>query len=311
MPKSIKPRSALVPARSKMGPGPRCGLAAVLSISLAQPAWAGGSITTGPNTTVPTAPAPYKTNTQDLAGVGSGGCQSQYNASLNAAAGAQLGLQGGSLTAQGLSLGLKSTAQAIDTGAITTEAVVSFINAGADLVTAIGDAVPLWAGGSTPGDITQAADDIAKGGAAVAKETSTNLKTAALVADGVKLALDTGSYSSSIYQNAIRNYLQGTGAFAGLGGLPNCDTKFNGTITVLDPAHAPNGGGVPAGQPGLIIQSGDAYIGGNIYSGGNFNIGGTITASTFNVAQGFSAYGGAITLGNPDLVSYQPGISIG
>ncbi len=152
------------------------------------------------------------------------------------------------------------------------------------------------------------------------KISSDGFKIGALVADGTKLALDLGSFASSIYQNAIKNYLQGTGAYSGFGSRPNCDTKFNGTITVLNPTHAAvdakgnvvsNAGGVPAGQPGLIIQSGDAYIGGNINSGGNLNVSGTVTASMMNAAQGISAHGGAMTLGNPDLTSYQLGISIG
>ena len=103
-------------------------------------------------------------------------------------------------------------------------------------------------------------------------------------------ALDSGSFTSfeSTQEDASKELSSKRRHLLQLRHPPNCDTKFNGTITVLNnPTHAAvdakgnvvsNAGGVPAGQPGLIIQSGDAYIGGNINSGGNLNLSGTVTA---------------------------------
>src|SRR5262249_30015194 len=148
----------------------------------------------------------------------------------------------------------------------------------------------------------------------ITKQTQDDLKAAAsaikLTAASIdlfgKVPADSGAYASALYANVLRNYVQGTGASAdpktGLPqALPQCNTTFNGTIKST----------VPAATVGLLIQQGDAYIGGNTNVGGNIYAGGNVSATQVLASQGVSAYGGAITLGNPDLTSYQTGITIG
>ncbi len=72
--------------------------------------------------------------------------------------------------------------------------------------------------------------------------------------------------------------------------LDFCDTKFTGTVTV---------------KAGGVDVTGDSIFNGNVGFGQSLNVSGDVTAaSTLSSTQGISAFGGAITIGDPSLTTY-------
>ena len=78
--------------------------------------------------------------------------------------------------------------------------------------------------------------------------------------------------------------------------LPQCDETFVGTVTVT------NGG---------VNVSGASIFNSNVAVNGDVAVSGNVTASKVMATQGISAMGGAITLGDPNLVTFSDGINIG
>ncbi len=78
--------------------------------------------------------------------------------------------------------------------------------------------------------------------------------------------------------------------------LPTCDTTFTGTVTV-------EAGGVNV--TGVSIFNSDVGVDANV------NVSGDVNANQVHAAQGISAHGGAIFLGQLDGTSYFEGITIG
>jgi hypothetical protein len=79
-------------------------------------------------------------------------------------------------------------------------------------------------------------------------------------------------------------------------GLPNCDTTFAGTVAVT---------------AGGVNVSGNSVFNNNVAVGGNLTVSGSLSTSQLQTSQGISAFGGAITIGDPGLTTYSSGITLG
>jgi|GEM_PF-994546 len=78
--------------------------------------------------------------------------------------------------------------------------------------------------------------------------------------------------------------------------LPSCDLDFTGTIKVT------------AGGSNI---TGDSIYHDNLGVVKDLSVGGNVSANQVNAAQGISAMGGAITIGDPNGTTYSSGITIG
>ncbi len=79
-------------------------------------------------------------------------------------------------------------------------------------------------------------------------------------------------------------------------GLPNCDATFAGTVTVT---------------AGGVNVSGDSIFKNNVAVAGSLSVSGSLATSQLQTSQGISAFGGAITIGDPNLTTYSSGITLG
>ena len=79
-------------------------------------------------------------------------------------------------------------------------------------------------------------------------------------------------------------------------GLPNCDAAFAGTVSVT---------------AGGVNVTGNSIFTNNVAVGGNFAVSGALATSKLTTNQGISAFGGAITIGDPSLTTYSSGITLG
>jgi trimeric autotransporter adhesin len=79
-------------------------------------------------------------------------------------------------------------------------------------------------------------------------------------------------------------------------GLPNCDATFAGTVAVT---------------AGGVNVSGNSIFNNNVAVAGNFSVSGSLATSQLSTSQGISAFGGAITIGDPGLTTYSSGITLG
>ena len=79
-------------------------------------------------------------------------------------------------------------------------------------------------------------------------------------------------------------------------GLPSCDQEFMGTIKVT------------AGGSNI---TGNSIYNNDLGIAGVLKVGGVVSANMLNTAQGISAMGGAITIGDPNGTTYSDGITIG
>ena len=79
-------------------------------------------------------------------------------------------------------------------------------------------------------------------------------------------------------------------------GLPNCDATFTGTVAVT---------------AGGVNVSGNSIFNNNVAFASNASVTGTLSASQITASQGISAFGGAITIGDPSLTTYSSGITLG
>ncbi len=75
-------------------------------------------------------------------------------------------------------------------------------------------------------------------------------------------------------------------------GLPNCDAIFAGTVAVT---------------AGGVNVSGNSIFKNNVAVAGNFSVSGSLATSQLSTSQGISAFGGAITIGDPGLTTYSGG----
>jgi len=78
--------------------------------------------------------------------------------------------------------------------------------------------------------------------------------------------------------------------------LPSCDTKFMGTVKV---------------EAGGSNITGNSIYNDNLGVVRDLSVGGFVSANQINAAQGISAMGGAITIGDPNGTTYSSGITIG
>src|SRR5215469_4977134 len=223
------PRRESVVGRKPAASGAKIALSVVLTLSLTQPVRAGSSVSTGANS-APTVPSAYVTNTQNLASTGSGGCQSEYNTALNGAADTQQVFQGISLGLASASTALKISADAMNLAAAGDKVATDAAGSAGLFEAAIGVVTPLDAAPAAPGLAAAAAALVGTTTADALKITAYSQKEAAYAIDIAKIASDTSAYGSSVYANVLRNYVQGTGAFAGANGLahglPQCNTTF-------------------------------------------------------------------------------------
>ncbi len=86
------------------------------------------------------------------------------------------------------------------------------------------------------------------------------------------------------------------GFLNGYPGLPNCDANFAGTVAVT---------------AGGVNVSGDSIFNNSVAFARNASVTGTLSASQMTSSQGISAFGGKITIGDPNRTAYSSGITIG
>jgi len=266
-------------------------LIAVLTFSLSVQALAAGSNTSAPNTlatanpvgpqVVPSAvttstPLPYPNlNTPGV------GCSQAYTNTLNA------------LNQQILDYSVKATtAGGIGAVAAAVQIVADGVMAGVQL----GSQTALTVGlaGTTAYGVAPAPT-----AAGIPFSVDAAAATAVSAGDwagwGISLAAGAVGAGSSIagfaFQkqgNDVSQQAQNLNVYTA--NLPQCDQTFTGTVTVA------NGG---------INVTGNSLIQGNLGVTGN------AAASQFNATQGISAFGGAITIGDPSLTTYSSGITLG
>ncbi|WP_143694554.1 YadA family autotransporter adhesin [Variovorax sp. JS1663] len=78
--------------------------------------------------------------------------------------------------------------------------------------------------------------------------------------------------------------------------LPSCDQTFTGTVTV---------------DAGGADVTGDSIFNNNLAVRGQLDVAGAVSTNSLDAAQGISAMGGALRLGNADGQTYAPGITVG
>jgi trimeric autotransporter adhesin len=195
-----------------------------------------------------------------------------------------LGIKTGSIALDGVANTLTLTA---DIAKVVAEASESAGNAAA----APGTAVP---GGDAPGHI---AASIAE---AIVSATS-GIKVAAGSIKEVKIGLDAVAQGYEYSIQDLNKDAQNLKEIQIFGGLPNCGTTYNGSIVST----------VPKGEAGLILKESDLYVGGEATVEGDVEVKGNVTATQVTATQGIAAHNGAIILGNPDMETYQEGITIG
>ena len=262
-----------------------------LTVSLVQPAWTAGSNTSQPNTLATALPAgpqvvPSQVTTStplpypntSLPPVG---CSQAYTNVLNATNQAKIDNQVKATTAGGIG----AVANGVQVAADAVVAAVQLgsqtaLAAGLGVTTAYGVAPAPTAGG-IPGSVAAAA--------------AAGVSAGDWAGWGISLiAGATGAASSVtgfVYQKQaddLDQKIQDLNVYTA--DLPQCDQKFSGTVTVL------NGG---------------INVTGNSLVQGNLGVTGNVTASQLQATQGISAFGGAITIGDPGLTTYSSGITLG
>lgn len=267
--------------------GVSAALIVALSLAAAKPAWAAGSNSGTPNPT-PVTPTPVVTSTE-IANpvVGGGGCSQQYLPGLGRAvnkvltandAGIALNATGAAATVVGLAAqGVTQAAAAVSFGVI----------AGGLAEAAVGVVTPLDAGPAAPG---LAAAGIAAGVLAGDSTAATVATTAA----GIGAAAAVSGIATQLTGTVFAHQAQDLTDYANT--LDFCDSKFTGTVTV---------------KAGGVDVTGDSIFRGNVGLGSSLNVAGGVTASTLSATQGISAFGGAITIGDPNLTTYSSGITLG
>jgi len=258
----------------------RVALLPLLPLAGSISAFAGTSAPAG----TPTAPAPVVTSTPQLSTVGAGGCAWQYTQAIN-----DLGSQ--VLIANDVGLAANAVgAGAAVTGLIASEvaaaaAAASFgVMAGGLAAAAIGD--PFLA--AAPGLGTAA-------GAATALSISSGVDAVALAAAIIGAGSTVTGVASQIAGTVFAHEQSDLNTYV-TEQLPLCDTTFTGTVTVT-------GGGVNA--------TGNSFFTGSIGIDGNVVTNGSITSNQLHTAQGISAHGGNIWLGDPNGVDFSEGITLG
>ena len=79
-------------------------------------------------------------------------------------------------------------------------------------------------------------------------------------------------------------------------GLPNCDATFAGTVAVT---------------AGGINVTGNSVFNNSVGVAGNLVVQTGLSANTLSTSGGISTFGGAITIGDPNLTTYSSGITLG
>jgi hypothetical protein len=295
------------PARSAWARLAYSGLTAAL---LVQPAFAQSA---------PPAPPPVLTNpvilsTNQTAVLGAAECKQQYNAAINTARQVGLGAQaaglatsiGAASAASGAylaaatnwgvwaaNLGFLGAAYEVDTIAMgVVSGGLAAASAGAVTGVVITGAAAPGLATASGGAGTVAGSDQAKVGIAAVLATQAGLfGTAAGAASGISLT-QVGAFTAQA--TGLASQITAQTLTDAAVPIPNCDAKYIGTQNI----------DVGAGNQAIFAN-------GNVGVTGNINSGGQLTGNQLVAAQGISSNGGAITLGNADLTTYQQGISIG
>jgi YadA head domain repeat (2 copies) len=271
-----------------------CGVSltviAALLLAAARPAWAAGSngSTSNPPPPIPT---PVITSSPDLSTVGAGGCQQQYNTAVNNFN--QQALDANQLAINANDIGLAANAVGAAAAVVQLTAQEVAADAKSGEFTALGAALALdvppagsAAGGAVPAGLLAGTSGV-EGVALLAAITGAG-STVVGVASQVSAQIHTkDAQAASVSAQDLTVYS---------GNLDNCNSNFTGTVQV---------------KAGGVNVSGDSIFQDNVGFTQSINVGGNVTASKLFATQGISAFGGAITIGDPSLTTYSSGITIG
>ncbi len=266
-------------------------LVAVLTLSVAAPGWAAGTNTSQTNTLATASPAgpqvvPSAVTTSaalpypnlSVPGVG---CSQAYTDTLNA------------LNQQALDNSVKATTAggvgAVANGVqIAADAVVAGVQLGSQTALTIGLAgttaygvAPLPTAAGIPFSVDAAAATIVSAGDWAGWGVS-------LLAGATGAASSIAGFVAQHDADVINQKIQNLNVYTA--NLPQCDQAFTGTVTV---------------------QNGGVNVNGNSLFKGDVGVTGNVAASQLLATQGISAFGGAITIGDPSLTTYSSGITLG
>ncbi len=249
---------------------------AIVPLVAAMPALAAGP-NTSPPAPSPATPAAVVTQTPPK-GVGdTGGCVQQYTAAINT-------LANSALDKDDLGLAANAVGAAADVVGIIAEGVASTASGASftTLAAALVADVPA-VGTAAPGAIP----------VGVLAGTSF-AEIAAYAAQGVGAASTVTGVAFQIASQVDKNLAQGLVDIQA--GIPNCDQEFTGTVKVT-------AGGVNV--TGVSIFNSDVRVDADV------DVQGTVTASQVQATQGISAHSGNISLGDPNLLNFSDGITLG
>ena len=218
-------------------------------------------------------------------------CKQLYNDDIWLRTQEALDLKQVSLDLKASSISFGTTADTISLTADIAKAITEATKGAGNASAAAGSALPA---GDAPGHIAVSVAQFLNANASALKITAGGLKE---VKNGLDVATNVNDRNIQRLNEEVQR-LKGIQVF---GGLPNCGTTFNGTIV----------SSVPAGQSGLTIKQGDLYVGGKATFDQDVEVRGTTTGNQFVSTQGIAAHNGQIILGNPDMQTYQQGITIG
>jgi hypothetical protein len=266
-------------------------LIAVLTISMIQPGWTAGANTSLPNTlataspagpqVVPSAwttstPLPYPNTSLPPVG-----CSQAYTNTLNALNQSSLDNSVKATTAGGVG--------AIANGVqIAADAVVAAVQLAGQTDLAVGLAGTVAYGvapAPTAAGIPFSVDAAVAAGVSAGDWAGWGIS---LIAGATGAASSVTGFAFQKTADGINQQIQNLNVYTA--DLPQCDQTFSGTVTV---------------------QKGGVNVTGNSLIQGDLGVTGNVSASQLLATQGISAFGGAITIGDPGLTTYSSGITLG
>jgi hypothetical protein len=226
------------------------------------------------------------TSAPALSTVGAGGCAQQYTAAIN-------NLNGQAITANNVGLASNATGAAASVTNLVAQNIVAGVAAGAFTAMSVGLGVtvgygvaPLPTAAGIPGSVAAAA----AAGTLAGNSTASSVAYVAGVVGAVATVAGVASQiTAQVFTTDAFNLTNYTA------GLPGCEGTFTGTVAVT---------------AGGVNVSGDSIFQGNVGITQSLNVD-NLNVNTIMAAQGISAFGGAITIGDPSLTTYSSGITIG
>jgi trimeric autotransporter adhesin len=201
-------------------------------------------------------------------------------------------------------LSKKQTVLNLKSASIALDIAATSLSLTADIAKAVTEAAKSAGQAAAAAGSPVNADAPGLSATAVAAAISANASAIKITAGAlkeVKLGLDTAGNVIDHEIQDLNEEKQGLKQIQVFGGLPNCGTTYNGTVVST----------VPEGEAGLVLKESDLFVGGDATIEGDVEIKGDITATHVVATKGIAAHNGGIILGNPDMETYQEGITIG